>query len=178
MDLKKLREERLDDAILWLLNNRYLQFPDQDSINLVCRNRIIYLDKTYNSAETIGIIDNAKIIHYIRGNKGWIKQSPRSDIWFNYQKEMLERGTSMDNYKVRAIINFTDYLGKETIPTNEHYEREAGKSEWYCSKERYEYLAKHNAVEIVEVEKIELPKVEEPKKEEKKVVKKTTTKKQ
>ena len=169
MDLKKMREERLDDAILWLINNRYLQFPDQDAINLVCRNRIVYLDKIYNSTETIGIVDNAKIIHYIRGNKGWIKGSPRSDIWFKHQKEMLG-GTKMENYKVKALINFTDYLGKETVSENPHFDRVVG-DEWTCSKERYEYLAEHNAVEIVEVEKVELPEI----KEEKPVVKKKRT---
>lgn len=168
MDLKKLRDERLDDSILWLLNNRRLIFPDQDAINLVCRNRIIYVDNIYNSTETTGIVENAKIIHYIRGDKGWIKTSPRSETWFKYQKEMLG-GTKMDNYKVRATINFTDYLGKETLPENPHFDRVVGE-EWTCSKERYEYLAEHNAVEIIEVEKVELPKV----KKEKPVVKKTT----
>ena len=179
MDLKKLREERLDDAILWLLNNRKLEFPDQDAINLVCRNRITYLDKIYNSTETTGFIDKAKIVHYIRGNKGWIKTSPRSEIWFKYQNEMIG-GLKMEEVEVISKIEFDDYLGEDTtIKENEHIHRIVG-AKWVCSKERAEYLMKANAVDIVEVKKVELPKIEESKKEvkpKKATVKKTTKKK-
>lgn len=59
----------------------------------------------------------------------------------------------MDNYKVKAIINFDDVQAG--------VKREAGKSEWKCSKERYLFLKEHNAVELIEIEKVELPKTEE-----------------
>lgn len=163
MDLKKIREERLDDSMLYLLNNNKYWFPDQDVINLVCRNRIKYVSNMYNSTETTGFRDDAKIIHYIRGNKGWIKTSPRSEIWFSYHNKYIKEEGFMDNYKVRAKINFTDYLGKELIPTNEHYDRKAGVSEWWCDADRYEYLKSKNAVELIEIKKIEV--VEDPIKE-------------
>lgn len=158
MDLKKLREERLDDSMLYLLNNNKYLFPDQDVINLVCRNRITYVDNRYNSTETTGFRDDTKIIHYIRGHKGWIKGSPRSEIWFNYHIKYIKEEGFMDNYKVKATISFTDYLGKDTLPENEHIQREAGKSEWWCSAERYAYLKEHNAVELIEIKKEEQPK--------------------
>ena len=68
----------------------------------------------------------------------------------------------MDNYKVKAKISFDD------VEKGEH--REAGKSEWWCSKERYLFLLEHNAVELVEIQKVDLPKAtiefkEEPAKE-------------
>ena len=105
MDLKKLRDERLDDAMIYLLNHNKYAFPDQDVINLICRNRIYHVSNVYNSSQTTGIVENAKILHYIRGNKGWIKGSPRSDIWYNYHNEMIG-GNKMDNYKVRATRSF------------------------------------------------------------------------
>lgn len=155
MDLKKIREEKLDDSMLYLLNKNKYWFPDQDVINLVCRNRVLIVDNKYNSTETTGFRDDAKIVHYIRGNKGWIKESPRSEIWYNYHYEYIKEEGNMDNYYVRATRNFTDYLGKECIPTNEHYERKAGSSEWWCSAERYKYLKENNAVELIEIKKEE-----------------------
>lgn len=160
MDLKKIREEKLDESMIYLLNNKKFAFPDQDVINLVCRNRIYYLDNIYNSSETTGIVDNAKIIHYIRGNKGWISKSPRSEIWSKYHKEMIEGGDYMKNYKVRATINFDD------IEEN-NVRRYAGDSEWLCTKERYLYLKEHDAVELIEIVLAKKEPEEEIKEEEK-----------
>ena len=164
MDLKKIREEKLDDSMIYLLNNTHYWFPDQDVINLVCRNRIKYVSNVYNSTETTGIVDNAKIIHYIRGNKGWVKGSPRSEVWDKYHKEYLESEENM-KYKVRAIKNFNDYEGKDiNNPENTFIVREAGKSEWECDGKRYEFLKSVGAVELVEIVPIE----EKPKKKTKK----------
>lgn len=143
MDLKKIKEEKLDDSMIYLLNHNKYAFPDQDVINLVCRNRVKHISNIYNSSETTGIVDKAKIIHYIRGNKGWLKQSKRSEIWYNYHDEYIEKEGIMDNYKVRATRNFDD------IETGEH--RTKGKSEWICSAQRYEYLKENNAVELIEI---------------------------
>ena len=177
MDLKKLRDERLDDAMIYLLNHNYYAYPDQDVINLVCRNRIHYMSNVYNSTETTGIVDNAKIIHYIRGRKGWIKESPRSDIWYNYHNEMIG-GNEMDNYHVIAIRDFNDYEGKDiNNPNNDFVERKANVSDWWCSGERYKFLKEHNAVELIEIGKVDLPKEESKKKEAKTTTKKKTSKK-
>jgi len=150
MDLKKIREERLDDSMIYLLNHNHYWFPDQDVINLVCRNRITYLSNIYNSTETTGVVDNAKIIHYIRGNKGWKKESLRSEIWFNYHKEMVER-RNMDNYKVKSLVQFNDYGGKDiNNPENPYIVRAVG-DEFNCTAERYLYLKERNAVELIEI---------------------------
>ena len=169
MNLKEIRNQKLDDKMIELLNTNFYYYPDQDVINIVCKDKIKYISNKYNSTETTGFVENAKIVHYIRERKGWIKESPRSDIWYNYHKKMIG-GNKMDNYKVKATINFDD---------NEHggEHRIANKSEWYCSKERYLFLKEHNAVELIEIEKIELPKVEKPIEVKEKVEKTKTTKK-
>ena len=148
MNLDLIKKEKIDDKMIDLLNTNFYHYPDQDVINIVCKDRIKYISNVYNSTETTGIVKKAKIIHYIREKKGWIKESPRSEIWYNYHKEMIG-GNKMDNYKVKAKINFDDIEKGE--------KRIAGKSEWYCSKERYLYLLEHNAVELIEIEKVELP---------------------
>lgn len=159
MDLKKIREEKLDDSMIYLLNHNYYSYPDQDVINLVCRNRIKYLDVKYNSAETTGIVDNAIVIHYIRGRKGWIKGSQRSEVWYYYHDKMIKE-ENMETYKVRAIKRFNDYEGRN-IEGNDFKERNVG-DEFECDKERYLYLKEHNAVELVEMipEKLKIKEVE------------------
>lgn len=165
MNLKALREEKLDDSMIYLLNNNHYWFPDQDVINLVCRSRIKYVSNIYNSTETTGIVENAKIIHYIRGNKGWVKGSLRSDIWYNYHNEYLEGDGSMNNYKVKAVISFNDYEGKDTSnPANKFIARSVG-DEFVCTAKRYEYLKQNNAVELIEV----IPVIVETKAEEVKI---------
>ena len=177
MDLKKLRKEKLDDSMIYLLNHNWYAYPDQDVINLVCRNRIKHISNIYNSTETTGIVDNAKIIHYIRGNKGWIKTSLRSEIWYNYHKEMIG-GNKMDNYYVKAIRDFNDYEGKDiNNPNNSYVERKANVSEWWCSAERYNFLKENNAVELIEIKEIELPKAEDVKFSKKSVKGKAVVKK-
>ena len=47
--------------------------------------------------------------------------------------------------KVKALITFNDLEAKE--------KRIANESVWKCSKERAEFLLKHNAIEILEEEK-------------------------
>ncbi len=50
--------------------------------------------------------------------------------------------------KVKAIIDFNDL--------QEGIHRVAGKSEWECSKERADYLLKHNAIKIIEEEPVKI----------------------
>lgn len=170
MDLKKIRQERLDDSMIYLLNNNKYSFPDQDVINLVCRNRVLIVSNIYNSTETTGFRDDAKIIHYIRGNKGWVKGSPRSEIWEKYNLEYMKEENM--KYFVRAKKNFTDYLGKDINNNeNEHISRVANVSEWWVDAERYEYLKEHDAIELIEIAKEEEP-IKETKKSNKKNSKK------
>ena len=171
MDLKKIREEKLDDSMIYLLNHTKFAFPDQDIINLVCRNRIHQLSNIYNSSETTGIVDNAKILHYIRGNKGWIKSSLRSEIWFKYHEEMLG---DENMYKVRALINFDDT--KVQDENGKNVKRVANVSEWEVDKDRYLFLKQHNAVELIEIIPSQECKKCDECKIEKKATKKTTKK--
>jgi hypothetical protein len=78
----------------------------------------------------------------------------------------------MKNYLVRAIKSFNDYDGSDVKDANNPYTpREANKSEWKVTKERYEFLKQNNAVVLLGIDKVEEPK------EEKKETKKKTAKK-
>ena len=193
MNLDLIRKLKLDDEMIELLNNNSYHFPDQDVINIVCKDKIKYLSCIYNSNETTGIVDNAKIVHYIRENKGWIKTSPRSDIWFKYFNEMIERSDKA-MFKVIALKEFT--LGRfnelKNVIRNNPGKNENGrlyeKDTFECNKELVDYLSGNNAykqefIKVIEIIPEENPvKKEEPIKIEeeiidKPIVKKTTKKK-
>lgn len=59
----------------------------------------------------------------------------------------------MKNYLVRAIINFNDTCEKNEVGGDTP--RIANRSTWYCTKERYEFLKSHNAVELLGIDKVE-----------------------
>ena len=58
----------------------------------------------------------------------------------------------MKNYLVRARINFNDVEEKDERGCDTP--RKANISEWKCTKERYEYLKNHNAVELLGIDEI------------------------
>lgn len=157
MNLKNIREKHLDDEMINLLNTKFYHFPDQDVINVVFKDKQ-YLSNIYNSTETTGFRDDAKIIHYIRERKGWIKESPRSEIWFKYQDEMIG-GNKMKRYYVRATKNFNDYEGKDINGGGEFKERKRGESEWWVDEARYHFLKDNEAVELISYEDIKMPEV-------------------
>ncbi|MEE3324789.1 MAG: hypothetical protein VZR33_05585 [Methanosphaera sp.] len=76
----------------------------------------------------------------------------------------------MKNYVVKAIIDFNDVEEKTEMGTDTPRQRNV--SIWNCTKERYEYLKEHNAVELVGIDKIEEVKEEKPKTTKKKTSKK------
>lgn len=61
----------------------------------------------------------------------------------------------MKNYEVKATKNFKDALENKERQTNDIF---------LCTKERYEYLKEHNAVELVKVieEEKKVEKIEKP----------------
>ena len=86
----------------------------------------------------------------------YLRNVYRNEKYGYYVKE-----DSMENYVVKALIDFTDYLGKDiNNPANEHYQRIANVSIWNCTKERYEDLKSKNAVMLVGIDKIDEPKGE------------------
>ena len=60
----------------------------------------------------------------------------------------------MKNYYVKCIIKFDDMEDKTLREVND---------EFWCTKDRYEFLSKNNAVTLIEV-KQDKPKVSKPKK--------------
>ncbi len=62
-NLELLRNEKMDDNLIDIVNNQKLSFPDQDAINLLCVNRILAVDQAYNFAIFTQPSEKIKIIH-------------------------------------------------------------------------------------------------------------------
>ena len=69
-NLKKLREDGMDDKIIHELNTKKLDFPDQDVINNLCQGHVKLLPADYNVCDCTDIYRLIKIIHFA-GIKPW-----------------------------------------------------------------------------------------------------------
>lgn len=85
-DLKKMRDERIDDLCIDLCNTTYLEYVNQDILNTVCRGRIAEVDSRYNKCPFVAYTDNPVCLHGTWNDKGWIETSPYHGIWLDYKK--------------------------------------------------------------------------------------------
>lgn len=95
MDLKAMREHHIVDQMIDLMNVVSLGWPDQDALNIICRDHISLLPYKYNSNIFTGIAKFPIVIH---GTpiKPWTPDSEFSGIWQHY-KEMYMNEYSIEN---------------------------------------------------------------------------------
>lgn len=89
-NLKKMREDSVEEKILDLLNNKKLTYPDQDAINIVCYGKILYLPSMYNFAENITMNvynhDLIKVFHYADTKKNWVVNRHYAEEWYDEEE--------------------------------------------------------------------------------------------
>lgn len=99
LNLKQMREEGTSTKMLEALHADYLEFPDQDVLNIICQGRTLLLPPIYNSIRTFFIphykpdflqryseeeweaVQNHATIHYT-GGKPWNIFSVRFNDWW------------------------------------------------------------------------------------------------
>lgn len=69
-NLKKLREDGIDDEIIHALNTKPYGFTEQDCINEICKGRILEMDSKYNCNRFTKPAKDPRIIHYA-AEWGW-----------------------------------------------------------------------------------------------------------
>ena len=93
MDFKKLRENDFPKKFLYLLDKYHFECvaPDQDYINAMCHDKILYLDKLWDVMPDADKkeIKNPKIIHYNLLNKPWKYDNIQYEEYFwKYAKKV------------------------------------------------------------------------------------------
>ncbi|MDN6968255.1 glycosyltransferase family 8 protein [Oenococcus sp. UCMA 17063] len=91
MDLDKLRQANFSERFLYLLNQYHFHSlaPDQDYINAIARDRLRYLDESWNVQGKRPKITTPKIIHYNLFDKPWhYKNVPNGDYFWHYANEL------------------------------------------------------------------------------------------
>lgn len=73
MDLAKFRENQIEKKFIEILckYNFASICPDQDYINFLCQNKILYLDVSWNCEPIPGLCEKPNIIHYALYKKPW-----------------------------------------------------------------------------------------------------------
>lgn len=69
-NLKKMREDGIDDEIIHALNTKPYGFTEQDCINEICKDRILEMDSKYNCNRFTKPTKDPRIIHYA-AEWGW-----------------------------------------------------------------------------------------------------------
>lgn len=69
-NLKKLRDDGMDDRIIHALNTKAYGFTEQDCINEICKGRILEMDSKYNCNRFTKPTQDPRIIHYA-AEWGW-----------------------------------------------------------------------------------------------------------
>ena len=89
MNLSLIRECSVDVEMLRLINSYEYLYPDQDVINVSCRDKIYPISIIYNYFDFNRNIDNIVIYHWAAQDKSnWVYDLPFGDKWIKY-KEML-----------------------------------------------------------------------------------------
>ena len=108
LNCEKFREKKvLDDFVRLLGIYDFRVTQDEDYLNIICRDHVLWLPQTWNTemfGELLYPIEEANIIHYIMVSKPWHYADCRhGDIFWNYaaQTEVYD--------EIKAILdNYTD----------------------------------------------------------------------
>ena len=87
MNLKLLKEEKIDDKLLKEINKKEYRFPDQDVINKICKGKILFIDNMYNSSIYTDYAKEIKILHYIGPKTNWVEILPFANIWYEWEEK-------------------------------------------------------------------------------------------
>jgi lipopolysaccharide biosynthesis glycosyltransferase len=108
MDMKKIRELKLMDKWLEMVNTTFYNCHDQDILNITCRGKIKVVQNEYNSSLSTGYSGGVKIAHYA-GHKPWQSGTVQNyNIWSGLEKECR----ALQLVKIPKRIHYCWFGGK------------------------------------------------------------------
>lgn len=93
MNLRGMRQEKIEKKFIYLLLKYNLEVvaPDQDYLNVLCKDKIKYINETWDKMPDFGKKfpqDDLHIIHYNMTRKPWhYDDVPYSDVFWQYAKK-------------------------------------------------------------------------------------------
>lgn len=113
MDFKQLREKNLAGRFLELQNTYKFDTiaPDQDYLNAMCKDRVYYLDHTWDSMPChLDEFENPQLIHYNLFDKPWCYDNIKyEDYFWKYAKK--------SGFE-KEIRDFKEHYGREQIDSD------------------------------------------------------------
>lgn len=86
-NLDKIRQDNKEQELDKFVNENKLYYPDQDTINAVFKDKILFLDNKYNSSLFTGTSSHFKIYHWAGGKDNWVYDREHSDLWTKMEAE-------------------------------------------------------------------------------------------
>jgi len=87
MNLTQWRNENVSEQCFTLLTNpqRSLSFEDQSAINIIAKDRMVWLKKRYNNnASGDDLVDDAVVLHYFSHHKPWRNRAFLDYLWHEH----------------------------------------------------------------------------------------------
>lgn len=135
MNLSLLRQDKMTERFIEALKVDYLEFPDQDVLNKVCKGRILGLPPHYNSIRTFFIPQYKKFflqqyseddlnevlkhgtIHYT-GGKPWNQFTIEFPAWWNHYEQLpsyIKEEWEIDDRMYTLYRIYNTVIGKAVI---------------------------------------------------------------
>ena len=128
MNLREMRKEKIEQKFIYLLlkYNMEVIAPDQDYLNLLCKDRIKYIEESWDKMPDFGKdydVKDLHIIHYNMMRKPWhYKEVPYSDVFWKYAEKTNYHDSlkyELNNYSqeqidgdMQGVINLTNLSDK------------------------------------------------------------------
>lgn len=109
MNLRGMRQEKIEKKFIYLLVKYNLEViaPDQDYLNVLCKDRIKYIEEAWDKMPDFGTKisqNDLHIIHYNMTRKPWhYDDVPYSDVFWQYAKK-----TEYCDTLKKEFISYTD----------------------------------------------------------------------
>ena len=135
MNLELLRRDGMVQKFLKALQQEKLEFPDQDVLNQLCKDRILGIPPYYNSIRTFNLpqykvdflryytkrdweeVQMRGSMHYT-GGKPWNEYAVKFDIWWNYYRMLpsdVKSGEPINNNMRVLSMFYTTIIGRLLI---------------------------------------------------------------
>ena len=85
MNIEKWVNENIFEKFMVLVNDRIFEYPDQDALNMLFNNKVLFVSNCFNHFKEINS-EQAKLIHYVGWLKPWSMAAENNKKYLKYYK--------------------------------------------------------------------------------------------